>query len=193
MRLDPKEHLDHPWLVSTLAPDFELLDVWRYPIEIDLDVPLDRFVEFIESSQGELVSKKSPAGALVRLRAALGKILRLDDPNETPADGLRIPGCSETSLRDRLSNVEGEAQPDTFRAPSNRAANSAFKPVYRLEAQCEMGDLASGEELTDLAVPAGQERVRALPHESLLAWSLANELARGHRIMQRIGLLELTT
>jgi len=52
MRLPIEEHLKHTWLVSKLAPDFELLDVWRYPIEIDETVPLDRFIDFSGSRSG---------------------------------------------------------------------------------------------------------------------------------------------
>ncbi|MEO1935265.1 MAG: hypothetical protein ABGX04_10840, partial [Myxococcales bacterium] len=34
VRLPIADHLSHDWLVTTLAPDFDLLDVWRYPIAI---------------------------------------------------------------------------------------------------------------------------------------------------------------
>ncbi|MBW2291253.1 MAG: DUF2867 domain-containing protein [Deltaproteobacteria bacterium] len=133
MRLNPKEHLEYPWLVSTLAADFKLLDVWRYPIEIELGIPLDRFIEFAESSQGELVSKNGPAGALFRLRAILGKVFRWDDELETPSEALPIPGCRETSLRDRLSDAVRETQTRPSPSSSKDRANSGFKLVYRLE------------------------------------------------------------
>ena len=74
MRLPIEKHLEHAWLVSKLAPDFELLDVWRYPIEIDESVPLERFIDFMQSSQRDLASSRGAAGALFRLRAVLGKI-----------------------------------------------------------------------------------------------------------------------
>lgn len=133
MRLDPKEHLEHPWLVSSLAADFELLDVWRYPIEIDLGIPLDRFIGFVESSQGEMISKNSPAGALFRLRKALGKIFHWDDDLTTPSKAPPIPGCRETSMRDRLSDAAQEIQARTSRSSSKDEADSSFKLVYQLE------------------------------------------------------------
>lgn len=58
MRLPIEEHLKHIWLVSKLAPDFELLDVWRYPIEADESVPLERFIDFMQSSQRDLASSR---------------------------------------------------------------------------------------------------------------------------------------
>jgi hypothetical protein len=137
MRLPIEEHRKHPWLVSKLAPDFELLDVWRYPIELDESIPLDRFIDFMQSSQRDLASSRGAAGALFRLRAVLGKIFGWDGDERKPALALPIPGCSETSLRDRMSEadregeVEGRGQ-DSRVEPTN-SASAGFKPVYRRE------------------------------------------------------------
>ena len=126
MRLPIEEHLKHEWLVTTLAPDFELLDVWRYPIEIDRSVPFDRFVDFMQGSQRELVSSRGAAGALFRLRAILGKLFRWDDEDGRPSAALPIPGCQETSLRDRLNDADRSPDPPP-------QAGSNFKPVYLRE------------------------------------------------------------
>jgi hypothetical protein len=133
MRLPIEEHRRHAWLVSRLAPDFELLDVWRYPIELDQSVPLDRFVDFMESSQRDLASSRGAAGALFRLRAVLGKIFGWDSDEKKPASALPIPGCTETSLRDRMSEADREGEVEAAQVGAMDQASSAFKPVYRLE------------------------------------------------------------
>jgi hypothetical protein len=133
MRLPIEEHRKHAWLVSKLAPDFELLDVWRYPVEIDQSVPLDRFVDFMQSSQRDLVSSRGAAGALFRLRALLGKIFGWDGDDKKAAPALPIPGCTETSLRDRMSDADLEGETEALRVGSTDRTSSAFKPVYRRE------------------------------------------------------------
>lgn len=133
MRLPIEEHRKHVWLVSRLAPDFELLDVWRYPIELDQSISLDRFVDFMESSQRDLASSRGAAGALFRLRAVLGKIFGWDGDEKKPGSALPIPGCTETSLRDRMSEADREGEVEAARVGAMDRASSAFKPVYRLE------------------------------------------------------------
>lgn len=133
MRLPIEEHRKHAWLVSTLAPDFELLDVWRYPIELDERVPLDRFIDFMQSSQRDLVSSRGAAGALFRLRSALGRIFHWDDDKEHPSSALPIPGCHETSLRDRLTDADRANETNGSRSDPLDGASSSFKPVYSRE------------------------------------------------------------
>ena len=145
MRLPTEEHRKHAWLVSTLAPDFELLDVWRYPIELDQSIPLERFIDFMESSQRDLVSSRGLAGALFRLRALLGRIFGWDGDGDgggdgdsdgggsgrKPAPSLPIPECTETSLRDRLSDADLADERVASRAEPADTASPRFKPVYR--------------------------------------------------------------
>ncbi len=137
MRRPIEEHLEHAWLVSTLAPDFELLDVWRYPIQLDEQIPLEQFTDFLQSSQRELVSGRGAAGALFRLRSVLGKVLGWDDDERDPSPALPIPGCQETSLRDRLTDADREGEGEAeLRGPTGEtsdAVTSSFKPVYQRE------------------------------------------------------------
>jgi hypothetical protein len=106
MRLSPADHRKHSWRVSTLAPDFELLDVWRYPIELDERVSLEQFIDFMQSSQRDMIESRGIAGALFRLRSVLGKLFGWDDDRAAFARALPIPGCSETTLCARLSDEE---------------------------------------------------------------------------------------
>jgi len=127
MRLPIEEHLKHTWLVSELAPDFELLDVWRYPIEIDESVPLERFIDFMQSSQRDLASSRGAAGALFRLRAILGKMFGWDGDDKKSTPALPIPGCTEISLRDRMSDADREGEVEAARVPVAEQASSGFK------------------------------------------------------------------
>jgi len=131
MRLPIEEHRKHAWLVSTLAPDFELLDVWRYPIELDNNITLDQFIDFMQSSQRDLVSSRGPAGALFQLRSALGKLFGWDDDPEQPSPARPIPGCPETSLCDRLTSGDREGVSKGLTRDAPDGLSSSFKPVYR--------------------------------------------------------------
>lgn len=131
MRLPNDRHLEHAWRVTTLAADFELLDVWRYPLELEQDVSLAQFGEFMQQVQRELVEGSSLAGGLFRLRGVLGRVFGLDDSGDGPPTARPIPGCSETSLRERLP--EAERPQDAARARSSAAAGVGFEPVYAFE------------------------------------------------------------
>ncbi len=135
MRLPTEEHLKHPWRVSTLAADFELLDVWRYPIELDQSVPLEQFIDFLQAAQKDLTSSRGAAGALFRLRAILGKIFGWDGDEKDPAPALPIPGCSETSLRDRLTDADADLEQGRSASGGDAGGDPglSFKSVYRFE------------------------------------------------------------
>jgi len=87
----------------------------------------------MQSSQRDLVSSRGAAGALFRLRALLGKIFGWDGDDKKPVPALPIPGCTETSLRDRMSDADLEGEIQSSRVESADAVSSSFKPVYRLE------------------------------------------------------------
>lgn len=133
MRLSPDEHTKHTWRVTSLAPDFKLLDVWRYPIELEDRVPLARFIDFIQSSQRELIESKGAAGALFRLRGMLGELFGWDDDEAGKAAPLPIPGCSETSLYARLSTEERDLEAKVEASDATSGGGPNFTPVYRRE------------------------------------------------------------
>lgn len=93
MRLPLREHHEHDWRVSTLASDFTLLDVWRFPIEIEESRSLLQFAEFVSALQRDLSESSGAAGALFRLRRILGKVFKWDDKPSKLTKALPIPGC----------------------------------------------------------------------------------------------------
>jgi hypothetical protein len=128
MRLDKNEHERHPWRVRSLAADFELLDVWDYPIVADAAAGED-FSMFCRMLADETGGVDPPvrgfAGFLFRVRNGLGRLLKLDEPKVWP-----IPGCAEVSLRERLSEQERLKGPASTEIAS---IGPGFKEVYRLD------------------------------------------------------------
>jgi hypothetical protein len=74
-RLDPTDHLRHPWRVHALAAaeGLALRDVWEVGIPLPAGVPLARWVEALRTEPRGL-----PYRALFALRWALGRLLGLD-------------------------------------------------------------------------------------------------------------------
>ena len=113
--------------MRSLAPDFALLDVWRFPVAIACDVPFERFLAFLDGAPRDFATSRGPAGWLFRLREGLGRVFGWDDSADG-AEPLAIPGCRERSLRDRLDPSERDAE-----APPEPGGGGlpGFAPVYR--------------------------------------------------------------
>lgn len=130
--LNKKKHADYPWKVHKIARDFKLLDVWEFPILADKSKGQDfHFFLKIMREQDKNYLKKglSPrllaAGFLVVLRNFMGKVFSLDkDVNTLP-----IPGCKETSLRDRLSEEDREKNLAEKKIKKNKIERG-FRIVY---------------------------------------------------------------
>lgn len=137
---DPRRHAGCPWRVHTLAPDFELLDLWELPIAADpaRGETFARFLAvFIESgmtshwpayrlrptSPRDLMHGALLAGAvgLFAFRRLLGRVLALDGDRER----LAVPGRSEHRVRERLD--DGDRTRDTGVLPSRVGP---FETVY---------------------------------------------------------------
>jgi hypothetical protein len=97
MRLPLSAQAEHPWLVRELATDFTLDEIWEFPITAD-ESKGETFRSFC-ALEDAARSEPLPGFAkiLVQLRLLLGKIGLDRQTNELP-----IPGCQETSIRDRM-------------------------------------------------------------------------------------------
>jgi hypothetical protein len=139
MSADVRAHRARRWRVHTLAPDFELLDLWEVPLDADPSHG-ETFAEFLRvflASGADLwpvyrlrptsfadavhAARLGGALALLRFRRVLGLLLRLDADR-----ALAIPGCREERVRARLDDADRAA--DTGLLPSR--VGSAFEPVY---------------------------------------------------------------
>ena len=102
-------HRSQPWMVHGIAQDFELLDVWEYPISADKTKNQDfsYFLEVIQQPTKNSVSSYFSirywlARFLMALRLYLGDAFDLDEN----INSLPIPGSKETSVKDRLSTED---------------------------------------------------------------------------------------
>jgi len=96
VKLPNSAHEAHPWVIARIAPDFRLLDTWALPVRggpDDFDPFLEGLASFDPTAADSAISR-----ALFSLRLRVGECLGWDDSRERP-----IPGCTETTLSDRLS------------------------------------------------------------------------------------------
>ncbi len=97
MRLPLSAHQEHPWLIRELASDFDLDEVWDFPIEAD-ESKGETFAAFMAmQEEQENQSVGGVAELLFKLREVMGKMGLDGETKPRP-----IPGCTETSLKERL-------------------------------------------------------------------------------------------
>lgn len=123
-RIDPSDHHDPAWHIHDIANDFQLIDAWKLPVA-------GSYGEFPELTELFLSldladDQESQATKLLfAVRYKLGALLGWDDEVLT----LPIPGCEETSLRDRLSAELRDSVDETDDSPSD------FQVVYQTETE----------------------------------------------------------
>ena len=120
IKIRSEEHLIHPLKVHDLLSDYELEDVWRFPVTLQPEHSLDQFLTLFKSA-GDQLSGKGLAGLLFRFRLFLGKLFHWDE--QLPVDHL-IPG----TLRHRYAEQE-RLTFDELPSPGT----GDFIPVYQLE------------------------------------------------------------
>ena len=99
-------HNSYSWTVHEIAKDFVLLDVWEFPILADKtrDQDFSSFLKIMQqrpknSALGLFSLRHLAARSLVSVRVYMGEIFGLDKN----INSLPIPGCEETSMKERLS------------------------------------------------------------------------------------------
>jgi hypothetical protein len=134
MRIDKQEHFASPWRVHELAKDFQLLDVWEYPIHVDrrLGENTYSYRDLVESPEEGIKEFNTLATGLIGFRQWLGRVFHLDQRlNKLP-----IPGSTETSLRERLTPEQRQEQPWAGPNPKERPPKLDLLPwrtVYEYE------------------------------------------------------------
>jgi Protein of unknown function (DUF2867) len=99
MRLPLAVHMDRPWKVHELARDFQLDEVWEFPIEAD-ESKGETFRLFCAvEDRASFEPLPGPAEWLVRLRLFLDRL-----GLERVTTDRAIPGCREVSVRDRMKD-----------------------------------------------------------------------------------------
>lgn len=119
--LDSTNYSKYPWRIKEIAPDFELRDAWTLHATGGLDdfADLCDIVANLDTSPEE---RATLSQVLFAIRFRLGELLHWDEGTNT----LPIPGCNESSLRDRLpADLPAETTDTAGRLP--------FRAVYRTE------------------------------------------------------------
>ena len=119
MKINNSEHTKHPWVVHELLSDFELEDVWQFPVVLQPHHTLSSFRSQFTNSTEEL-AEKGMAGVLFRFRTFLGRIFKWDEKTVHKA---LVPG----SIRERYA----QANNLTF-ADLPDPGKEDFIPVYDL-------------------------------------------------------------
>lgn len=151
MRLSRNDHRIHPWHVHQLASDFDLLDVWRFPLTAHpqngetFEAVQTFFLQQLEHPD----EFHGLTGWLFNLRKKMGETFGWDEKHVARP----IPGCTETSVKERLKT---DVQPT---APALDVHDTAvFTPVYAEE--------------TEVLYETSNDTVHALLH---LGWVSADE------------------
>src|SRR5688572_6278718 len=119
MRSTASAHRAHPWRVHTLAPDFELIDVWRFDVQVEPGRPFETFLDVFWEVMGTLA--RHP---LSRLRMALGCAFGWDKKPYARS----ISGCRERKVAERLDASDRARN----RLPASEAQRLAsVRSVYR--------------------------------------------------------------
>lgn len=109
MRITADQHHARPWRVHTLAPDFEVIDVWQFTLGPGTPVLRDVLACFWSVFRD--IAAKS---VLARTRLAAGRWFKWDDHDFTRP----IPGCAELAVQERLTPDDRAASRAPLDAPS---------------------------------------------------------------------------
>src|SRR6185437_6872012 len=131
MRLPNAEHAAHPWVIAQIALDFELIDDWALPAHGGRD-GFDALLKIMAGLDGAN-AESALTRALFRVRSQLGAWLGWDDG----ARQLPVPGCTETTLSQRLpADLRGSAA-------GLDLGPAGFTPLYRTGNEWA-GELSNG-------------------------------------------------
>ena len=97
MKIHPSQHQALPWRIKEIVPDFELIDAWALPVS-GRPSEFRALEEVFERLDPNAPGAPRLPAMLFALRGRLGTIFGWEDK----ANALPIPGCRETTLRERL-------------------------------------------------------------------------------------------
>lgn len=120
MRLPRSAHEEQAWRIATIAPDFEVEDVWALPVHGKQDDFPTLLKVMAHMSADDSPSRLSRI--LFGVRYKLGELFGWDDDEKLP-----IPGEGATSLVGRLpEDLQGTTDGEDF-------GNLPFDPLYRTD------------------------------------------------------------
>jgi ankyrin repeat protein len=130
-----KTHYSHSWKVHEIAKDFELLDVWEFPLLADKTQNQDFsfFLKVMRQPPKKSLSsffsfRHLIARFLVAFRLYLGEMFGLDKN----INSLPIPGSKESSIKERLS-IEDQKRSLAESSEEEAHNTGIWRTVYRYE------------------------------------------------------------
>jgi len=130
-KIPNEKHLENNWLVQKLAYDFELLDVWEFPI-ISNSLKGESLYKFRKHAIEPTLKNTfnfSITGLLFLFRGLIGEIFQIDkNVNKLP-----IPNCIEISLADRMNKKELNSHSPKLDIDLRTDNYFDFRTVYSLE------------------------------------------------------------
>lgn len=157
MRIPNSTHEAHPWVMSRIASDFKLLDVWELPAEGGPD-DFGTFLEIV-AALDPTKSGSASSRFLFAVRDRLGALFGWDDAEERP-----IPGHDETSLAARLpAELRGSATGPQL-SGALKESGGGFVPLFRTDGEwaAEISNATVHGVLQVAWVAQGEDRYR--PH-----------------------------
>ncbi len=125
MKITNQDHLQHHWRVHPLLPDFEIEDVWKFPVRLEEHHTLDEFREQFKQVMDGL-TQNGLVAFLFKLRFFIGGIFGWDKEEE------RVH-FKPNSIRERYAKAEGLSF-SQMPAPGKEE----FCPVYALDKEALM-------------------------------------------------------
>ena len=119
MQINTSEHYKESWIVHDLLADFEVEDVWQFPVELDKKHTISIFQNQLFSAMEQL-SQKGIAGMLFKLRFFLGDLFGWDKVVEPT-----INKTKKGSIRERYALKNNLQEADLI-----PVGTAEFEPVY---------------------------------------------------------------
>ncbi len=119
MQIKTSEHYKQAWLVHDLLADFEVEDVWQFPVKLDEKHTIPIFQNQLFAAM-EKLSQKGIPGLLFKFRFFLGELFGWDKEIDSSVKTLK-----KGSIRERYANKYHLELKDLI-----PIGNAEFKPVY---------------------------------------------------------------
>ncbi len=122
MQIKKEAHFKNTWIVHELLADFEVEDVWQFPVVLKKEHNIALFQEQLFEAM-EKLSQKGLAGLLFKFRFFLGQLFGWDKKEAVKDNSLK-----KGSIKERYANHFQINQADLI--PGGKAE---FEPVYILD------------------------------------------------------------
>lgn len=122
MKIKKEAHFKNTWVVHELLADFEVEDVWQFPVVLQKEHHIDLFQAQLFEAMEQL-SQRGLAGLLFKLRFFLGQLFGWDKVAAAKVNSLK-----KGSIRERYANHFQVSKADLI-----PVGNAEFEPVYLLD------------------------------------------------------------